>query len=179
MSRSAAVILVALTVAAPLSAQRIEHTQVAAHQARHVLADDARPGAFAANTLTNDLGREAREPGRPSIPAMVVAGTVLGAVGLFAGGALGIAAEDCNHHPSEFCGLGGAILGGLIGESIGVPVGVHLVGRKGSLGGEIGTSFGVSFLGVLSAFASQGIGILFVPPVQLMTSIAFERNAKK
>ena len=110
---------------------------------------------------------------------MVVAGTVLGAVGLFAGGALGVAAEDCNHHPSEFCGLGGAILGGLIGESIGVPVGVHLVGRKGSLGGEIGTSFGVSFIGVLSAFASQGIGILFVPPVQLMTSIAFERNAKK
>src|SRR5207245_4398276 len=51
MSRSAVVILVALTVAAPLSAQRIEHTQVAAHQARYALADDALPGAFAANTL--------------------------------------------------------------------------------------------------------------------------------
>jgi len=178
VSRTAAVVLAALTITAPLCAQRIGATRVAAHNERIALADTDRTGAIASSTLTDDVRRETREA-RPSIPAMMLAGTALGAVGLFAGGALGVASENCGHHPSEFCGLGGAILGGLIGESVGVPIGVHLVGRNGSLGGEIGASLGVSFLGILAAFVTQGVGILLVPPAQLATSIHIERAANK
>jgi len=179
MSRTSAVLLAALTITAPLSAQRIGTTRVAAHNESFALADTDRTGGTASSTLTDAVRRETREDRRPSIPAMVLAGTALGAVGLFAGGALGVASEDCGHHPSEFCGLGGAILGGLIGESIGVPIGVHLVGRNGSLGGEIGASLGVGFFGVLAAFVTQGVGIMLVPPAQLATSIHIERAANK
>jgi hypothetical protein len=159
-------------IAAPLSAQRLEQGRVAAHRAHQPMSADER------HTMTNDvqsaIGEEANPP---SIAAMFVAGTMLGAVGLFGGIALGAAFEDCAQSHDGFCDAG-VIVGGLLGEGIALPIGVHLAGGRGSLSSEIGTSLGITLLGIAAAFVTRGPGILLVPPAQLIATIAMERNAK-
>jgi hypothetical protein len=174
MSRSFISAFLVLTIAAPLSAQRLQQARVAATREHLALTDDAR------RRLTDDVRRSVgadAEP--PSIALMIVGGTMLGAVGLLGGGTLGYNLENCRGSGDDFCGLGGAILGGLIGESIALPVGVHWAGGRGSLGSEIGAALGITLLGIAAAYATQGPGILLVPPAQLITAIVMEHNAKK
>ena len=174
MSRSFVAAFFVLTIAAPLSAQRLEQGRVAAQREHFTLTDDAR------RTRTDDVRRSVGDDAKPpSIAAMFVAGTMLGAVGLFGGGTLGYNLENCRNSGDDFCGLGGAIIGGLIGESITLPVGAHWAGGRGSLGSEIGASLGITLLGIAATYATQGPAILLVPPVQLITTIVMERDAKK
>lgn len=107
---------------------------------------------------------------------MVISGTLLGAAGLIGGGMLGAGLENCSSG-GDMCGFGGFIIGGFIGEAIALPLGVHLAGgRRGWLGAEIGTAFGISALGIAAAFATRGYGLALVVPVQLWSSIAKEQR---
>jgi hypothetical protein len=69
----------------------------------------------------------------PSPPELSLAGTVLGGIG---GGVVGaftgiaIGAESARGCHEDFCQLGPAVLGLLLGESLGVGLGTHLGSRS-------------------------------------------------
>ncbi len=161
-----AIVLAALATAAPLAAQRLY---------------DARSAVFRRDTIPTSPTAWRTESIAPpsaqqSTPRMVVSGVLLGAVGMFAGGAVGYGVETSGGCVDEFCGLGGALLGGLVGETIGLATGVHLAGgKRGSLGAEIGGSFLFALLGVLVAIPTQGVGLLAIPPLQLWLTIRLEK----
>lgn len=158
----------ALAVAQPAHAQRLADSRTAMLRAE---ANWSPPKAFL--RVSGDTNVQP-----PSISLMAMSGTLLGTAGLFVGGVIGLGMENCGHSHAEDCGIGGFILGSLVGEAIGVPLGVHLGGgRRGSLGAEIVTSLGVTMLGVMAAYATDGKGILIIPPLQLVTSIVLERHA--
>lgn len=154
MGRTTAVLLtLTLTLAVPLSAQQ-------------------EPGPTLAAADTADR-----------TPAMIAAGLLGAGLGFFAGAAVGYGMETTLAHPcSEFCGLGGALLGALVGESMGMAFGVHKA--NGSRGGYL-AALGGPVLVVAGSLAAAsllgddvpGMAVAVVVPVQLLTSIAGERAA--
>jgi len=80
--------------------------------------------------------------------------------GLFAGGGgiggafLGAGLELAGGCHSEFCGLGGAIIGGVVGVTFVTPVGVYLVGSADGQTGSLGATIGGSALGALLGIAA-------------------------
>ena len=78
-----------------------------------------------------------------------------------------------------FCGLGGAILGGLIGESIGMSTGIHYGGgRRHSFAGDFGVALGIAALGLVAAPVTYGASLLAVPVVQLIVGVNREVKAR-
>jgi hypothetical protein len=104
-------------------------------------------------------------PGTPPLSAGRVIGELalgagLGAAGFFGGGMIGAGVEKSNGcGSSDFCGLGGAIIGGYIGGSLGLGLGVALAGNIGDETGSTGAAIGGGFLGGLVALGvGEGIG---------------------
>jgi hypothetical protein len=98
-------------------------------------------------------------------------------IGAYAGAAIE-AVGEC----SEWCGFGGAILGGIIGESLGVPLGVHAFnGARGKLGSSALASLGIATAGLLvfSQVADTGAEsylVWSIPIAQILTSISIEHK---
>lgn len=114
---------------------------------------------------------------------LVASGVAFGAVGLLGGGLAGGSIEygltDGCSGDSEYCGLGGTLLGAFVGEVTMVPLGVHLAdGRQGRYWPAALASAGVAVGGLLlvSAVAEGAPGlVLLVPAAQVWTSVAIER----
>jgi hypothetical protein len=89
-------------------------------------------------------------------------GTAIGAAAFFGGAMIGAGIEKSNGcSSSELCGLGGAIIGGYIGGSLGVGVGVSLIGNIGDETGSTAAAIGGGFLGGLVALGiGEGVGKL-------------------
>jgi hypothetical protein len=77
------------------------------------------------------------------------------AVGGGVGGAvLGFGLETNGGCHSEFCGLGGIVIGGIAGLAFVTPVGVYLVGSAGDETGSFAATLGGSVLGTLAGIAA-------------------------
>ena len=111
---------------------------------------------------------------------LLLGGVVGGAVGLVGGGLIGAAIEsrDCE---GDFCGLGGFIVGGMLGESVLLPLGVHLANdRRGDFGKAALISAGIAAAGILIiSQTDQGIVLYAIPVAQLITSIRIERRGRQ
>jgi hypothetical protein len=81
------------------------------------------------------------------------------AVGGGIGGAyMGFALETSGDCGGEFCGLGGAILGGVAGLAFVTPIGVYMVGSSGDQTGSLGATIGGSVVGTLVGVAAAAGG---------------------
>jgi hypothetical protein len=95
------------------------------------------------------------------------------AVGGGIGGAyLGFGLEISSGCDGEFCGLGGAVLGGVAGLTFVTPIGVYLVGSSEGQTGSFAATLGGSALGTLAgivavaaADSEAGVAMLFAGPV--------------
>ena len=111
------------------------------------------------------------------------AGILGGAIGLFGGAYLGAAIahnENCAECLDE---LGGALVGGTLGEGLLLPLGVHLAnGRRGSYWTSALVSVGLAAVGAGLMEAAHWdppavpIIAVAVPVAQIATSIAIERS---
>jgi hypothetical protein len=104
------------------------------------------------------------EPRTPPLTSGHLAGELL-LGGLFAvggtigGGFVGFQLETSNGCHSEFCGLGGALLGGAVGLTFVTPVGVYLAGDTDGQTGSLGATIGGSVIGsVLGIAVAAGAG---------------------
>jgi hypothetical protein len=117
---------------------------------------------------------------------MIGGGLLGGTLGLLLGGTLGYGLETrLSENCYDLCGLGGAIIGGGIGESLGMAFGVHAGNRqRGSYAaavvGPIGVAVGAVVLGSVAGAGAPALVIaLAVPGLQLFTSIRGERAAAR
>ncbi len=103
----------------------------------------------------------------------IVIGGLSGVIFGIVGAGLGAKAQDCDDDDSgEFCGLGGAAVGGIVGLSLGSAAGVYAAGAQtGKQGSFLGALAG-SILGSVSGLmALSGTGVdgwpflLITPPV--------------
>ena len=163
-------LFLALAVASPLSAQRI---------------DDVRVAMFVASSPTamTPVHRSTTVAGASQTSAstrsMVAGGIIGGVVGTFAGAVVGMSTENCQRSSDEFCGLAGGVLGGLLGEAIGVPVGVNWAANgRGTLRRSISGSIAMSAVCLIMGVATNGASVLMLPPMQIYTSIRVERSGK-
>ena len=114
---------------------------------------------------------------------MATYGLLTGAAGLLLGGLVGAALSgDREDADSWVDALEGAVIGGTVGESLMLPVGVHLANdRRGDLLLSMPASLVIGVAG--AAFArnvsskTKNLPILILTPVaQLVASIAIEKN---
>jgi hypothetical protein len=164
-------LLLALATASPLWAQRIDDARVAVRLASNEMMPVHRTAVAVAPSRTS-----------ASTGSMIVGGLIAGVLGTFAGAAVGVSAENCQRGGSDdfdFCGLAGGLIGGLIGEAVGVPIGVNWVANgQGTLGKSIPASLGVSAVCLVAGFATGGMSLLMIPPLQIYTAIRAERTGK-
>lgn len=131
-------------------------------------------------TTAPQVGHLARGASVPHDGKMLAAGVMSGVVGLVAGAAIGYKAEtlldecECD---VWFCGLAGALIGGTIGMSVMVPVGVHAVSGHASYGRQLGMSLLLAAGSVLAAPVTSGVSMLVMPVAQLVTSMTLEHRA--
>ncbi|MGH7637611.1 MAG: hypothetical protein ACREOK_08155 [Gemmatimonadaceae bacterium] len=130
--------------------------------------------AFAA---PSDLFPE--EPERSGVGEMLAAGAGAGLVGIVGGAYVGASLEQCG--PDEwFCGLAGGIIGGAVGSTIMIPVGVHLASRRhSSFAAKLGVSAAVMGVTALLAYPTSGVSILVMPLGQLIATVSVENNASR
>lgn len=112
----------------------------------------------------------------PSTSAMVATGVLFAAGGIMAGAVAGQSLERCQPG-DEFCGLGGAVLGALVGEVLMLPLGVHVSSDRSSLAAKVRASWAVMLAGFITAAPTGGGSLLLVPPAQLWATIAVEKRA--
>src|SRR5262249_25675942 len=93
-------------------------------------------------------------------------GTAFAIGGAYGGGARGYAIEASDSEGcsgNEWCGVGGAVLGGGVGLMFAAPVGVYLAGSANGQTGSFGAALGGSALGlaagVATAFAADDGGV--------------------
>jgi hypothetical protein len=158
-------LLTAAATSGVAQSQQLSASQVAF---RHEMPSTTAPAA--------SLPRVASRDSEPSTGGMVAAGILAGAAGLFGGGALGYAMESCGQD-EWFCGLAGALIGGTIGSTVMVPLGVHRVGGHANYGAQLGVSLLVAVGSVVAAPITGGISLLVMPVAQIFTSIDMEHRA--
>lgn len=166
MRRFGLSVLLGLATASPLSAQRLEETRVA----MHVTSTELAPAHHSTTSVA---------PSRTSAStgAMITGGIIGGVMGAFAGSVVGRQMENCPDQNVGDCGIGGAVLGGLIGEAVGVPMGVNWAANgNGTLRKTIPVSLGVSAACLVMGFMTGGASILMIPPMQIYTAIRAERS---
>lgn len=129
-------------------------------------------------------GTDSRSARAPASTIRLVLGGAAGALyGLYLGGYAGAHidrwGERAGHwDPCYECWLTTrVVVGGLIGETLLLPLGVHLAnGRRGSYRESALSSLLVAAIGLGAAFPTSGAALIAVPLVQLHTSIRDERN---
>lgn len=124
----------------------------------------------------------AAPPSPGSTTGMIAAGLGAGLVGFVVVGYIGARIADDPNNYEDLDALGGAIVGGTIGESMLLPFGVHLADhRRGRVLPAVLASLGIGVAGVSLAIATQDaaplpVVILVLTPIsQLISSIAIER----
>jgi hypothetical protein len=114
---------------------------------------------------------------------MAAYGALTGAAGLLLGGLVGAALSgDRDEADSWVNALEGAVIGGTVGESLMLPVGVHLANdREGDLLLSMPASLAIGVAGAALArnidSKTKNLPILILTPLaQLVASIAIEKN---
>jgi hypothetical protein len=116
---------------------------------------------------------------------MATYGLLTGAAGFLVGGLVGAAmgvGNDADDDDSWVQSLAGAVVGGTVGESLMLPIGVHIANdRRGDLLWSMPASLGIGTLGVVLArnvnSKSKAWPIYVLTPIaQLAASIAIERS---
>ena len=162
--------LLALAAASPAGAQR------AAPPLSALRADEAGPVPAPYVPALQESGRYGSDA------TLALGGVAGGALGALGGAAAGFALETTltGCEGDEFCGFGGILLGGAVGEMVMLPLGVHMANRSR---GRYAPSLGMSFAVMLAGFtiASQageaaGVVVAAIPITQLVAAIAVERG---
>jgi hypothetical protein len=116
---------------------------------------------------------------------MATYGLLTGAAGFVLGGLMGAAmgvGNDADDNDSWVEGLAGAVVGGTVGESLMLPIGVHIANdRQGDLLWSMPASLTIGTVGVMIARNLDSKGkawpiYVLTPIAQLAASIAIERN---
>lgn len=134
----------------------------------------ARLGASTPARIVDRVPSAPREPGQARSTSMAFGGTVGGVTGFMAGAL--VASGLSRNCGGEFCGLGAAFMGGLIGETLAIPLGVHLANRsQGNFGTALAGSVvsGAAALLLLDA-TDEGTFVLAIPLAQIVTSVLIE-----
>lgn len=169
----AAAALLALAAASPARAQRAAPPLSALRSE----APGAAPAAYVPAL------QESRAPIDPV--SLVFGGVTGGVLGLLGGGAAGYFLETTvfQCQSTEFCGLGGLVLGAAIGEVVMLPYGVHQANRsRGRYAPALATSviIGVLGLAVASQSGEAAPAVLFsIPAAQLLAAVAVERDTER
>jgi hypothetical protein len=118
-----------------------------------------------------------------STEKMAAYGLLTGAAGFLVGGLVGAALSgDRDDADSWVEALEGAVIGGTVGESLMLPVGVHLANdRRGDLLWSMPASLAIGVAGAAIGRRLESTGkawpiIILTPLAQLAASIAIERN---
>lgn len=118
-----------------------------------------------------------------STEKMAAYGLLTGAAGFLVGGLVGAALSgDRDDADSWVEALEGAVIGGTIGESLMMPVGVHLANdRRGDLLWSMPASLAIGVTGAAIGRRLESTGkawpiLILTPLAQLVASIAIERN---
>lgn len=118
-----------------------------------------------------------------SATKMAVYGLATGAAGFLLGGLVGAALSGHHDdHDSWVDALQGAVIGGTVGESLMLPVGVHLANdRRGDLLLSMPASVAIGVSGALLAKrlernSKAWPALILTPIAQLAVSIAIERS---
>ena len=121
-----------------------------------------------------------------SASKMALYGVATGAAGFLVGGIVGAALiGEINHADSWVSALQGAVVGGTIGESLMLPVGVHLANdRQGdlllSMPASLAIGAGGAWLGRRLDRKGRAWPVLVLTPIaQLAAAIAIERNTSQ
>ncbi len=114
---------------------------------------------------------------------MAAYGLLTGAAGFVVGGLVGAALSgDRNDNDSWVEALQGAFVGGTIGESLMLPVGVHLANdRRGDLLWSMPASLAIGVTGALIGRRTERTGkawpvLILTPIAQLAASITIEKH---
>lgn len=141
------------------------------------------PAALQAQALRPSVQFQALEFETGSEAKMATYGLLTGAAGFLIGGLVGAALSgERDDADSWVDALEGAVIGGTIGESLMLPVGVHLANdRQGDLLWSMPASLAIGVAGAAFArnFSSKkkSLPILILTPLaQIAASIAIERN---
>ena len=119
----------------------------------------------------------AQEP-RRTTGRLVAGGLLGGAVGFFGGGIAGAAiACECADVEDDLCALDGYLIGATLAEAPLLPLGVHLANdTSGNYFLELLASSAIAGVALgLASIEGNGVFLIPVPPLQLLTSIAIER----
>jgi hypothetical protein len=116
----------------------------------------------------------------------VAIGGLFGAGGIVAGAYIGFGLETQGGCNGEFCGLGGAIVGGAAGLAFVTPLGVYLVGSSDGQTGSLGATIGGSVIGTLVGIAAaaganenEGLALTFLAAGPIVGSmIGFNATRK-
>jgi hypothetical protein len=125
------------------------------------------PGAIQPTPEVDDYADETPPSSGGKLVGEALFGGLLGAGGIIAGAYIGYGLETSDGCHSEFCGFGGAILGGTIGMTLAVPAGVYVIGSTGGETGSFGATLGGSVLGTLvgigavAATQNEAGGVIF------------------
>lgn len=139
---------------------------------------EARGGAApAVDTASRATLSPTIDPTYPRNGAMAFTGTLFAAGGIFAGGYIGAGMACGGANGDDWCELGGAIVGALVGEMIMLPLGVHIASDRSSYGKKLLVSSAVMLGGMVLAPLTGGISLLAAPPLQLMTVMGVEKAA--
>ena len=163
MKRHIALLLTA-AITTDLHAQRLADA-VAGYAALAAATIEA-PGASVATGFQRE----------PPTTSMIVTGTLFAAGGVMAGAVVGAELEHCSHQ-SEYCGFGGAVLGGLVGEILMLPLGVHISSDRSSLGTKVKASWAATLASAVLAGPTMGASIALLPAGQLFATILVEKRA--
>lgn len=140
----------------------------------------ADPPAAPAARLAPALQEQERPP---SQAALALGGIAGGALGTLAGAAAGFALETSltRCHGSDFCGVGGIVLGGAAGEVLGIPFGVHMMnGRRGRYAEGVAATLVVGLAGIgIASQMPEGGPVMggAIPAAQLIAAVAVERRS--
>ena len=141
------------------------------------------PALLQAQTPRYNVSVAAIEFETGSTAKMAVYGLATGAAGFLVGGIVGAALiGEMNHSDSWVSALQGAVVGGTIGESLMLPVGVHLANdRQGdlllSMPASLAIGAGGAWLGRRLDRTGRAWPVLVLTPLaQLAVAIAIERN---
>ncbi len=158
-------LLLSLSLVTDLRAQRISDAVVGYADTPAAMQVSPAPAATSVG-----LRRE------PSTTAMIATGTLFAAGGIMAGAVIGESLEHCGPG-EEFCGLAGAVLGGIAGEVLMLPIGIHVISDQSTLGAKMRASWATFLAGTMLGGVTGGASVLLIPPAQLFATIFVEKRA--
>ena len=165
-------ILLVATLGEALSAQSVDSARTALQPFAVVVSDLSQ---------TTTAWTSAQSPRRTtaSTKSMVLGGFIGAALGAFGGAMVGKSIANCDVPAQNQCGLAEMVVGGLVGESIGMPIGVNFAANgRNTLRRTIPVSLGLMVGGLALSAGGYYAFIPGTPVLQMYSSISIERSGR-